>query len=134
MKKTMTASLLALSIAFTSVSATPVEARSKDVAKVIAGIALLAIIGAAVNDNRRHRATPVPAPTPSRWRLPNRCLKDYETERGWQRGFGSACLRKHAPRVTLPRQCKVTLWTTEGRRNVYAPGCLSDRGYRFAGW
>lgn len=125
------ATVLAASIAFTTVTAAPVQARNNDAVKVIAGIALLAIVGKAISDSNR-RTTPAPVPHTPRYRLPSRCLKDFETQSGWTQAYGAYCLKNNAPRVNLPRQCKRTLWTAQGRRNVYLPGCMSNHGFRIA--
>ncbi len=131
MTKKFMATLLAASIAFTTVTAAPVQARNNDAVKAIAGIALLAIIGKAISDSNHHSA-PTPVPHTPRYRLPNRCLRDYETQSGWTQAYGSRCLANNLPRVSLPHQCKRTLWTAQGRRNVYLPGCMSTHGFRIA--
>lgn len=52
--KGFTTSLAAIAIAFASFSAAPARA-DNDTAKIIAGVAALAIIGAAISDNRKDR-------------------------------------------------------------------------------
>ena len=52
--KGFTTTLAAIAIAFASFSATPAKA-DNDAAKIIAGVAALAIIGAAIADNRNDR-------------------------------------------------------------------------------
>ncbi len=53
--KGITTSMAAIAIAFASFSATPATANSSDTAKIIAGVAALAIIGAAIADSRDDR-------------------------------------------------------------------------------
>ena len=52
--KGFTTTLAAIAIAFSSFSAAPAQA-GDDTAKIIAGVAALAIIGAAIADNRNNR-------------------------------------------------------------------------------
>lgn len=52
--KGFTTMLTAIAISFASFSATPVKA-DNDTAKIIAGVAALAIVGAAIADNRKDR-------------------------------------------------------------------------------
>ena len=62
LKKVFT-TLIAGSIAIAGMTATPARAESEDVAKVIAGIAALAIIAKALDDDHRgnvHRTRPYP--------------------------------------------------------------------------
>ncbi|MEO0371611.1 MAG: hypothetical protein AAF231_09175 [Pseudomonadota bacterium] len=52
--KGLTTSMAAIAIAFAGLSATPAKA-DNDTAKIIAGVAALAIIGAAISENRKDR-------------------------------------------------------------------------------
>ncbi|MEM7731250.1 MAG: hypothetical protein AAF280_00520 [Pseudomonadota bacterium] len=52
--KGLTTSMAAIAIAFAGLSASPARA-DNDTAKIIAGVAALAIIGAAISENRKDR-------------------------------------------------------------------------------
>ncbi|MEO0772987.1 MAG: hypothetical protein AAFZ04_07380 [Pseudomonadota bacterium] len=52
--KGFTTSMAAIAIAFAGLTATPAKA-DNDTAKIIAGVAALAIIGAAISENRKDR-------------------------------------------------------------------------------
>lgn len=150
--------ITAASIAITAIGAAPARADEDDVARALAVILGLAVIGSALNDNddrvvtRTHRHRPhvqpnrrhvEPRPLPRRIKrdgrpqnrlLPGQCLRTFETRRGTYRGFGQRCLRNnyaHAHR--LPNRCLVSLKTRGGNhRNVYEARCLRNTGYRLA--
>lgn len=140
--------VVCLSLAITGFSAVPARA-DEDVAKVLAGLAALAIIGAAIKDSRDNdrkdyvsrqpNYTPPaykPRPVPSRvarYDLPAKCQREY-------RGFGdrkllsNSCLQKnyrHAAR--LPQQCRVTFWNGKRNKTAYKSRCLTRQGYRITG-
>lgn len=139
--------ILCLSLAITGFSAAPARA-DNDVAKVLAGLAALAIIGAAINeaqdDNRRRdhvtrqpvytpppppRTRPLP-PRIARYDLPGSCLRDFRGYNG-RKLLGKRCLEnnyRHA--ASLPQSCQVTFWNGRKYRTAYKPRCLNKNGYR----
>lgn len=140
--------ILSLSLAVTGFSAVPARA-DEDVAKVIAGLALLGIIGAAINDRRDDHRPAVThnrpnhghggqgygnRPLPSgvaRYDVPAQCLRVFPRYSQSQKLLGQGCLRKnyrHANR--LPHSCKVTFWNGRKHKTGYRPGCLRKNGYR----
>ena len=157
MFKSLVAGITAVSL--TLASTTPLQAQSmdrEDVGKLLFGLATIAVIGAAIDQNRdndRNRSTRV-HDTPqwgginrnnswsdlnrrhdnshnSRRVLPGSCLETVETRFGHQRLFGKRCLERnyrHASR--LPDRCVVRLYTNEGPRGGYDPLCLREQGYR----
>lgn len=126
MTKKIMATVLAASLALTSISATPAMAKPNDGVRILQGLAALYIISRVVKDNKRHSRRAV-APT-----LPSRCLKTYYTGRGATRAYGAQCVSRHAPQLSLPQQCKRRIFTDYGRRNVYGPNCLREHGYKIA--
>lgn len=143
MHRKFIALVLGTSIAITGFSAAPARADG-DTARIFAGLALLAIIGAAIQDNnkRRHNVTrqyttQPPRPLPQgvkRFNLPGHCLGAYNVNGGIRRLFGAKCLRNNYRHYgSLPYACQ--LGYTDGRnrnRTGYEPTCLRERGYRVA--
>ncbi len=128
MTKKLMATVLAASLALTSIGATPAMAKPNDGVRILQGLAALYIISRVIKDNKRpsRRAA---APT-----LPNRCLKTFYTGRGTTRAYGAHCVSQYAPRLSLPQQCKRRISTDYGRRNVYGPNCLREHGYSVAAY
>ncbi len=140
------AALTALSIGFAGLGATPAQASKSDVAKTVAGLTLLFILGSAMSDSSR-RTAPAPAPTP-RWHprptppsypryvrpvLPLQCVRWVDTARGAKRILGRRCIENRVGDVALPRQCKRHFWNARGQqRSGYGRNCLVNRGYRIA--
>ena len=121
MHRKFIAFIVSAAVAVTVFSA-PARA-DEDAARVIAGIAALAILGKIIHDSRDddnvvthnrypgytyytpgHRPTPVrPAPAPvrpvplpqkfTRYDLPSQCLQSHQVNRGVVRIFGQRCLR-----------------------------------------
>ncbi|NIZ15213.1 hypothetical protein [Phaeobacter sp. HF9A] len=138
--------VLAAAVAVTGMSAAPARADNGDVAKFIAGAALLGIIGAAINDSRHrddhadhhghggHQPVP-PRPLPPRVRkydLPVQCIK---TVRAWGRDHqiaGMRCLKQNYRHVnSLPQNCYVKVENRHQKRHGYGVQCLANKGYRF---
>lgn len=134
MTRTLSAIGLSLTIFLTSLTATSAPARANDdVAKIIAGLALLGIIAAAIDDDDDHVARQVPhvkkRPARHRKSAPQRCLRDQWTHRGVRQVYGAGCMRKHA-NVAPPRQCLRDARTNSGPRRFYTKRCLQKHGWR----
>ncbi len=159
MFKPLIAGITALSL--TLASTTPLQAQGldrEDVGKLLIGLAAVAVIGAAIEENRdrnkdRNRSTQV-HDTPqwnginrnNNWSdlnrqhqsnsnarrvLPHACLRTVETRFGHQRIFGQRCLERNYRHVNrLPDRCAVRLYTNDGPRRGYDPLCLREQGYR----
>ena len=156
MLKSLTAAVTALSL--TLATATPSYAQNlnrDDVGKLLIGLAAVAVIGAAIEENRdrdRNRSTQV-HDTPSwsginrnswsdlnrqhehsqsnRRTLPHECLRRVQTRFGDQRIFGKRCLEnnyRHASR--LPDRCAVRVYTNNGPVRGFDPFCLREQGFR----
>ena len=136
MKRSLTAIFLALTMIITSISASATPARAdEDVAKVLAGLALLGIIAAAVDDRNDRKAARnaqrhvTPKKIKRRAVAPNRCLRDQWTHRGWRQVYGAGCMRHHA-QIAPPRQCLREARSNSGPRRFYTPRCLQKHGWR----
>ncbi|MEJ8561922.1 hypothetical protein QTO30_12335 [Yoonia sp. GPGPB17] len=152
MFKPLIAGITALSL--TLATTTPLQAQGldrDDVGKLIFGLAAIAVIGAAIDNNRdrdRNRRTQVHQ-TPQRnnsWSdlnrdhqnaqnrrraLPHACLRSVETRFGQQRLFGKRCLERNYRHVNrLPDRCAVRIYTTDGPRRGFDPVCLREQGFR----
>ncbi|WP_293574100.1 hypothetical protein [Phaeobacter sp.] len=133
--------VVAAAIAITGFSTAPAKA-DEDVAKVLAGLAVLGIIGAIINDadDKAHR--PVtrpyhpqrPKPLPpriARYDLPAKCVRYFPRYSQSKTLIGRGCLRKnYGYEHKLPSACRVTFWNGKRNRTGYRPECLTNRGYR----
>lgn len=134
------------SILITGLAAAPARAGDDDVARALAALVGIAIIGAAINDARkddhaqpvvRHKPRVAPRPLPRRVNrklLPQRCFRSFWGDRGGQvRGFGPKCLRNNYPFVrSLPQTCLRAVRGSGGRHNIYGARCLRSKGYQLA--
>jgi hypothetical protein len=160
MSRKFISTVLAASIAVTGFFAAPARAGDDDVAKVIAGMAALFIIGSAIKKSRnddnhgynnhvsrgnryegdiqeaqpRRHTRPRPLPQrANRKKLPSECLRRFETRRGTVRMMAQRCLeRNYRFTHALPQQCHTRVRTENGKRRGYAMRCLRDRGYSIA--
>ncbi|TNJ46295.1 hypothetical protein [Phaeobacter sp. B1627] len=133
--------ILAAAMSVTGFAAGPARADSEDIAKFIAGVAVLGIIGAAINDHKDNRRrpphvdpTPRPKPLPPRVRrydLPSQCLTSLRVRGQTHRIVGLGCLhRSYDYTRDLPNSCYTELGNREQRRRGYRPNCLRQHGYR----
>lgn len=143
MTKTLFATLLAGTIALTSL--TPTAARANDhLGKLLVGVVALGIIAAAIddaNDKKRQKSQRRVKKNKDHGRInrraerfviPSRCVRDFRTADGVRRAVGERCVTRNAPRVSLPSQCRRTLWTDVGIRDVFGRRCLQRNGYVFS--
>jgi len=153
MFKTLTAGITAISL--TLATAAPVQANGIDreeVGKLLFGLAAIAVIGAALEENRERNQTKQ-AQSNRSWSginsgswsdlnrqhqqevaqrrvLPRDCLRSVETRFGTQRLFGQRCLeRNYRHHANLPARCAVRVYTDNGPRNGFDPLCLREQGY-----
>ena len=152
------ATIAAAAITITGLGALPARADQDDVARALAALVGIAIIGKIISDSkdddtRRHPTYPAPvyrprrvdpgyvAPYPvhprplprrvERRELPPQCFRGYDTSQGRFHMFGRECLRqnyRHADR--LPRHCAQRIRTYHGIRAGYDARCLRQAGYR----
>ena len=146
--------VLAASVAVTGFSAAPARA-DDDFGKFLAGIAAIAIIGAAIESSRdddvrvirKNTVRVVPGhnhnynkhkhnnvrPLPShvkKFNLPAQCLRKFPGRHG-QRILGRHCLTNNYRHVSsLPSACRVAVDRGRSQRVGYEMLCLRERGYR----
>lgn len=139
--------IVAASVAITGFSAAPARA-DEDVAKFIAGMALLGILGAAINDARKEdrvaaqphyphqphhpggQVRPLP-PKLHKYNLPAKCMQYFPRYSSKYPLAANACLkRSYGSTRALPRACRVRVWDGRHHRIGFKPSCLRKHGYR----
>ncbi len=154
MFKHMIAGITALSLTFAT--AAPVQANGfdrEDVGKLLIGLAAIAALNVAIQNNNRDDRADEPTQTVNHrsnrnnsWAdlnrprqrdnarnrdLPRECLRNVETRFGTQRMFGKRCLERNYARVNrLPDRCAVRVYTSNGPRRGFDPLCLREQGFR----
>lgn len=147
--------VLSAALAVTGMTAQPAHAGNDDVAKWIAGLAVLGIIGAAIADDRKKSSRQTYQQnnvqkfkhTPKKYKhkskkhrrnhmaLPARCRVTERMQGKEVRGFRRGCLKRHDVDVrNLPRHCalKVRDRQTGNRRVIYTSRCMRQQGYSVA--
>lgn len=131
------ATVLSLSLAFAGIGATPAQANDEELARLLFGLATIAIIGKAIsdaNDNDRYSPPPLQSyrQIPVRFRnLPAECLVEVNSRRGHVEIFAERCLqRNYRFADRLPAECYVEVGTRRHMRAGYSPSCLRRRGFR----
>ena len=152
MHRRFIATITAASIAITAFAAPPARAGDEEVARALAAIAGIAILGAAIKSSRdkkkehaTHQAQPrhpkvhrqvQPRPLPKRVHrksLPQRCLRNFRDRHGTFTAFGRQCLHNNYNFVnSLPQRCERSVRTNRGYRSVYGARCLSRNGFQVA--
>lgn len=129
MKNMIIAGATALSLAFAGV--TPAQADERDIARLLAGIAAVAIIAKVIDDRRdRRAAVPVAPPRPRYDLLPADCIVDVPSRGRDVRVLGSRCLqRNYRHFAALPQACEVNLRGHGNRRSGFDIGCLRNAGF-----
>ncbi|MEM9551936.1 MAG: hypothetical protein AAGA05_12220 [Pseudomonadota bacterium] len=152
MHRKFIALIVSTAIAITAFGTAPARAQGEDVAKIIAGLAALALIARAVekaNDddddrsdrhvthnhyNYKRRSTPNPRPLPkavSNRVLPAECLRRVDNRSGRYRILGRECIsNRWGNPDRLPSACAARISTSDGLRRGYRPQCLRNHGYR----
>ncbi|MFP4044799.1 MAG: hypothetical protein ACLFTP_09580 [Rhodosalinus sp.] len=135
----------AAALAAGALAPSPARAASEeDIAKILAGLAALAIVGKALSDRDRDDDDKPPVIAPHRPKpkdhyrprhdaktVPVRCLRTYETRQGVRRVVMRGCAeRTVAEPWKLPRQCLFRVQTRHGPAEVYGGRCLRKSGYR----
>ncbi|MEL6840058.1 MAG: hypothetical protein AAFP85_12255 [Pseudomonadota bacterium] len=147
----MMKSLITATVALSLAVATPASAQGidrEDLGKLIIGLAAVAVIGAAIEENR-DRDSSTKAHDSHDWSginrnndwsslnrsnrrvLPRECFRRVETRFGTQRMFGQRCLQRNYRHYhSLPGRCAVRVYTDNGPRRGFDPLCLREQGYR----
>ncbi len=133
--------LAALSLAITLVvspmSTTSAEAHGRPIRNgdFVAAMVALGLFGLIIT-NEAGKRNGVPVSVPHNKRLPESCLKTYDTPNGDRTAFSKSCLRNNFRGYSnLPSRCMDTLRTFDNygylrTTRVYRPRCLQDHGYR----
>jgi len=134
--KTLTAGILAASLAVTSLTPTSATAGISD-EDAIAGILTLLLLGAAIHNSRDNDTAVAPQPQPRvdrGWRvLPASCIRNVNRRNGNTiRIFGQRCLNNNYAHVArLPEACHVRVRNENGqRRQGFRVRCLRNQGFR----
>lgn len=145
MFRSFIATALAASLALTAFAA-PARADAEDVAKVILGLAIVAGIASAIDNNN----DPAPAARHNTYRdqdwsrqwnhrggrrraIPARCLRPFETRRGTRYGFSERCLDRRAEWINPPERCRRRGENRRGHRiTFYGERCMARLGFRTA--
>lgn len=140
-----------------TVSPMPAAADSSDVAKVIGGLAALAIVAKVIDDRNDGRTNQRVFVNPSRNNLtvssgnlrplntnarlarikrqplPDRCLRVADTRRGDRLVYVQRCLNNSFQFASrLPDHCATAIRTNRGVRSVFGARCLRRDGWRVA--
>ena len=158
--RTLIAPVVIVAVAVTGITTAQARAEASDTAKVLMGLAAVGIIAHAI-DKKRSSAAAEGAVTVTRdsrigrddwrndgwrqddWRspkyqksrlLPGECLRPYSTDRGIQRLMGADCVARNTRHLAkLPKDCRVRVYTRQGRDWAYGPRCLMQAGFRIEG-
>ncbi len=135
MTKTFTASVLALSLAFSGLSVAPaVAGKNDDLGRFIVGAAAIALIAKAVEDNKRRRnqaarvTTPPPAAKPPHFHRPKTPPhRPHPPKPVYQPVYQPPV---YQPAVTfqgfLPSECQFDIRRGNKKRSVYSKICLGE--------
>jgi hypothetical protein len=141
MTKSLLASVLASTLALTSLTATPVRAADTgEIGRFLLGAGTLFIIGSAIANSQnknthvtRHAQPKVVVRPSVRKFVPSACLRVNKYNHGPRRYFGRQCLRNNMAQAhRLPGGCLRTVWTKHGHRSVYSAKCLRSHGWRYS--
>lgn len=132
----ITATLAAAALTLTTLTATPVQAKNEDLAKLFVGATALFIIGNAINENQRQQQTsrhqqfrPQPAPD---WRDDRRHDRGRDHRRDDDRPGQAYVQRPTPPRyqprpvMVVPGHCLVMTYVNGYRAKGYSAACARD--------
>lgn len=155
MTKRFVATLMAASIALTSVFSAPARAADPgEIGRILLGAGALFIIGneIAKNNNKSRTVTrryvepqryvephrhsryvePPRRVKPNRKIVPVACLRENGYRDGPARYFGKRCLQNNMRNANrLPSYCQSYVWGRNGQRTVYDARCLRRDGWTF---
>lgn len=139
MHRKFIALIVSAAIAVTGISLVAKPARADETTRILAGIAALALIGAAIRSSREASVQVTtttrptwrpPKPKVSRFVVPQYCLLPTPRYRGNDTLVGENCLRRYyGSTAQLPGQCRATFWNGRKWRTGYDPTCLRGKGY-----
>lgn len=143
MKRQMISLAAAAALALSGMAA-PVEAKDKDVLKLLLGAAA---VGLLINQLNKAQAAPVarnPYPYPDYdWTyrgddrkykrshfIPSECVMDVTVGGRLREVVSARCLKEFGLAHKIPARCGFDIRTSVGTRMVYGPQCLRESGYR----
>ena len=136
MTRTLTASVLAVSIAFGGMTAAPAQAGNKDIGRIIVGAGVIALIAKAVKDNNSRRRVVVSTKTaPPHYHPPKPPVHKPHPPKPqpvYMPVYQSPVYQPPAyqPPVAfkgfLPSECQFDVRRGEKSRSVYSKLCLSE--------
>ncbi len=142
--RTLIGPVLIAALVITGVSAAQARAETSDLAKFLIGIAALAAIASAIDNDSSAQASTTQTQDQyygsrryhdqRRYRksfaLPARCLRIFRTPRGERRLFSARCIDRNTERLAkLPKDCRRTVLTRQGRTWALSPRCLRRAGF-----
>ncbi len=140
--KTLTAGVLAVTLAATGITATATPASANghrnnqgaEAAAIFGGLLLLYGLSQANRNNGNRHNPPVihqPQPQPQYHRIaPSRCHIQGHGYYGNYSGYLRRCMQNHAQQAhLLPSNCLRTVQTQRGQRQIYGARCLANHGW-----
>ncbi|MGG7646214.1 hypothetical protein ACQ5SP_15485 [Rhodovulum sp. YNF3179] len=147
MLRQITLALAAGAVALAGLTATaaPARADGEDIAKALAGVATIFIIGKAIEqakDDRRDKAKKPARKARHHGGGDRQCLRQIRRHGEWVSYYDRKCLKRqdrhrdragyrgrdrHADRY--PRTCQRKRWTRHGWESYYAQRCLRRHGF-----
>lgn len=139
LSKTITAGMLAVTLALTGITATASPASANghrnnggDAAAVLGGLLLLYGLSQTGRNFGGHNPPVIhhPRPQPLHRVAPQRCFIQGHDNTGQYRGYRYRCMQQHANNAhLLPQSCLRHVWTDRGQRTIYGGRCLRNNGW-----
>lgn len=144
---TATVAAAATALALMTAAAVPARAgqNGDDLAKALAAVAAIAIIGSAINDRNDNHRRPARVVEPPRRDvydhhrdrratvLPAQCAVQVRGYRISETVYPERCLRRAGVDRRLPERCEVSLQGRGRDRTAYEENCLLNAGFRNQG-
>lgn len=141
LSKTMTAGMLAVTLALTGITATASPASANghrnngaEAAAIFGGLLLLYGLSQAGRNNGggiRHNPPVIHQPQRNHRVAPARCYIEGYDNSGVFRGYRARCMQNNVSRPhLLPQSCLRHVWTDRGQRTIYGNQCLANNGWR----
>lgn len=131
----LTTFVTALALLLTPVVAKPAFADQKDLAKILFGVAAIAIIANEVKKNNDRKQTPVTRTHTPRHEAVGPCLRKRWTQQGWETYRDHDCVKRHKAKKKThitkrkPKECLRQRWTDDGWQTFYSRRCLTRHGW-----
>lgn len=138
LSKSMTAGVLAVTLALTGIAATASPASANghrnngaDAAAIAGGLLLLyGLSQVGRNNGQRHNPPVIHQPRQQHRVAPQRCFIQGHNNHGQYRGYRYHCMQQHVRNAhALPQNCLRNVWTDRGQRTIYGGRCLANNGW-----